>query len=42
MHFNVIFIIYISVAAIYDIFDINKLVEFAGGSSFFILLKIAF
>ena len=37
-----IFKIDISIAAIYDIFDIHKLVEFTGGSSFLILLKIAF
>ena len=32
----------ISIAAIYDIFDIHELSEFTGGSSFFILLKIVF
>ena len=32
----------ISIAAIYDIFDINELAEFTAGSSFFILLKITF
>ena len=37
-----IFNIGISIAAIYDIFDINEIAEFTGGSSFFILMKIAF
>ena len=37
-----IFNIGISIAAICDIFNIHELGEFAGGSSFFILLKIAF
>ena len=32
----------ISLAAIYDRFDIHELAEFTGGSSFFIVLKIAF
>ena len=31
-----------SIAAIYDIFGIDELAEFTGGSSFFILMKIAF
>ena len=31
-----------SIAAIYDTFNIDELAEFTGGSSFFILLKIAF
>ena len=42
MHFNVFFNTDISIAAIYDTFDIDELVEFTGGSSFFISLKIAF
>ena len=37
-----IFNIEISIAVIYDTFDIHELAEFAGGSSFFILLKVAF
>ena len=37
-----IFNIDISIAAICDIFNIHEFGEFAGGSSFFILLKIAF
>ena len=42
MHFNVnLFNIDIFMAAIYDIFNIHELTEFRGGSSFFILLKIA-
>ena len=40
--FMKIFNIEISIAVIYDIFDIHELAEFTGGSSFFILLKIAF
>ena len=32
----------ISIAAIYDIFDIRESAEFKGGRSFFILLKIVF
>ena len=31
----------ISIAAIYDPFNIDELAEFTGGSSFFILLKFA-
>ena len=42
MHFNVSFNIEISIAAIYVRFDIHELAEFTGGSSFFILLEIAF
>ena len=42
MHFNVNFFnVDLSMAAIYDIFDIHELAEFRGGSPFFILLKIA-
>ena len=37
-----IFNIDISIAAIYDIFDIHELAEFTGCSSFFILLKFVF
>ena len=37
-----IFNIEISIAVIYDIFDIHEFAEFTGGSSFFILLKVAF
>ena len=40
--FMYIFNINISAADIYDIFDIHELAKFTGGSSFFILLKIAF
>ena len=32
----------ISIAVIYDIFDIRESAEFKGGRSFFILLKIVF
>ena len=42
MHFNVSFNIDISISAIYDRFDIHELAEFTVGSSFFILLEIAF